>query len=504
MLNYPRLTPAFIIGFIILLAIGLGNLDGSSAKITDPFHQGEYFASFASMFNHQASQNYLTIHGALDYIPAWLSFKIYGPTHYFFGTIFLYALTDILSAILFYILVTIFTDRFTSNYQAIVLIVAAIVSPMLVTYRDLLLLASLLLYFACQMELRPLARSFVEIGLGVTVALNIFWSFDRGIAGLVSIGLACLIMTYRNKSYVKSLISFFLSILILNYCTEKFSLHNYIENIKFLINTSSQWSYGLQMLPVIRSVTLLLLCSFGLFVLFKSVNNKITLSNESIANGVLLVMLMIFFFKIGTNRADLLHIHWSMWPVIIAFLYGQHNKESLIFSARNDFYCSKKLFDLIRHSGLENLSFILILIALMTPANLADSYHLLSSIIRPRANEELVSDGVKWIANELKRTGTNCVFDLANHGVINGFTALPSCTRFAYPVYANKNYENEIIESLVRKKPSVIIYSSTHWSFSIDNKNMHDRFPNVKNYLDKEYSNETCKFDYCLRYLASN
>ena len=112
-----------------------------------------------------------------------------------------------------------------------------------------------------------------------------------------------------------------------------------------------------------------------------------------------IVMLMIFFFKIGTNRADLLHIHWSIWPVIIAFLYGQHNKESLIFSARNDFYCSKKLFDLIRHSGLENLSFILILIALMTPANLADSYYLLSSIIRPRANEELVSDGVKWIAN---------------------------------------------------------------------------------------------------------
>ena len=87
MLNYPRLTPAFIIGFVVLFAIGLGKLDGR-AKITDPFHQGEYFASFASMFNHQASQNYLTILGALDYIPAGLSFNTYGSTHYFLAQYF--------------------------------------------------------------------------------------------------------------------------------------------------------------------------------------------------------------------------------------------------------------------------------------------------------------------------------------------------------------------------------------------------------------------------------
>lgn len=502
-LNYPKLTPGFIAGFIVLLALSLQILVNSNGKITDPFHTGEYFASFVSIFNDQHSQGLITVHGALDFIPAWLSHAIYGPDHYFFGTIFLYELADVLAAIVFYVLVAIFTERFASHYQAIVLIVAAMISTLLVNYRDLFLLASLLLYFSCQMELRQLVKKVTEMGLGLTVALNLFWSFDRGIAGVLSIGVACLILAYRNKSGLIAVLSFFVFLLIFSSSSEYLSLQSYIENVKFLLATSSQWGYGLQALPVIRSVVLLLLCSLALLILFNSINGKSNSSNSLIENGILFGILTIVFLKIGSNRADLTHIHWGMWPALLAFLYAQHSKHGFIFAAANADYYRNIISDLAGRNLLANLGFILLLIVLITPTSLRDGYYLLSSIIKPRANEELVSDGVKWVSNELKHTKSKCVFDLANHGVINGLSGLPACTRFAYPVYANKNFQNEIIEALKSEKPAVIVYSSTSLYFAIDNKNMHIRLPNVKSYLDREYSNELCKFDYCIRYLTT-
>jgi hypothetical protein len=66
--------------------------------------------------------------------------------------------------------------------------------------------------------------------------------------------------------------------------------------------------------------------------------------------------------------------------------------------------------------------------------------------------EELVSDGVKWVSSELKYTKSKCVHVLSYHGVINGLAGLPACTRFAYIVYANKDFQNELIETMKSKK----------------------------------------------------
>ena len=104
--------------------------------------------------------------------------------------------------------------------------------------------------------------------------------------------------------------------------------------------------------------------------------------------------------------------------------------------------------------------------------------------MNPRTNEELVSDGVKWVSNELKHTKSECVLDLANHGVINGLAGLPACTRFAYIVYANKDFQSEIIETMKSKKPAAIVFFVlTHWSFAIDNKSMHMRLPESEELL---------------------
>ncbi len=506
--NHRTHTIIFIIGAMILLVNSWSQLvKVSGTIIADSFHQGEFFASFTSIIHSPETSPILIIHGALDYIPAWLSFAIYGQQNYFFGTLLLYNIANILSAFFLYLLVAIFIEKSDVNYKIMALVITAIVAPWSVSYKDLLLTLSLLLYFYRQRELQYLTSLFIEIGLGIAVSLNMFWSFDRGIAGMFSIGSACLIMAYWNRLYLNSLVAFFIMVTVLNYSLDIFSLQIYVENIKFLLNTSSQWSYGWQLKPVILSAALLFFCFSALVILLKSQINRKIFLDQSIANTVLLCLLTVIFIKIGTNRADIGHIYAAIWPAVLSVLYAHNAREHLVIipelaapQEHKPLYCRKTLFSLTRL----NIFFVIIFILFTTFYLVENSRKLIKSLIYPPANEQMVSDSIQWVSNKLKSAGVNCVFDLANHGTINGLIAAPPCTRFAYLVYANKSYESEIIDSLINKKPPVVIYYSTNFSFNFDNNNMYQKFPKLKTYLEREYPYEICKYEYCIRYSTKN
>jgi hypothetical protein len=53
---------------------------------------------------------------------------------------------------------------------------------------------------------------------------------------------------------------------------------------------------------------------------------------------------------------------------------------------------------------------------------------------------------------------------------------------------------------LQERNPPVVVFSSTDTHFSIDGKTMHERLPDLKEYLLKAYPVEQCNFGYCLRY----
>jgi hypothetical protein len=90
---------------------------------------------------------------------------------------------------------------------------------------------------------------------------------------------------------------------------------------------------------------------------------------------------------------------------------------------------------------------------------------------------------------------------MSNNGVINGITELPSCSRSVYIVYATRAYEASIIGDLMTKKPETIISSTSFWSYAIDGHPMHLRFPELNEFILKNYPVEECKFDYCVRYI---
>jgi hypothetical protein len=127
-------------------------------------------------------------------------------------------------------------------------------------------------------------------------------------------------------------------------------------------------------------------------------------------------------------------------------------------------------------------------------------YNWVRLVANPLKNSSAVDPSINWVASELNRKHSQCIFDLSNNGLVNAISNLPACTRFSYIIYADKKFEGEIIESLTAKLPPAIVYSSDYWSYSIDGKNMVTRFPNLDLFIKRNYPIESCNYGYCMRY----
>lgn len=516
---------------VVSLAYKLKMPDGI---LNDPFHHGEYFASLATLLSGQQGQIPLTIHGALDYLPGLVALKAFGQDTYFFPTWLIYQLLGIAAAIMLYLLAVELSKN--KPYSFFVPFALALSAPFLVDYRDVMLLLSIHLYFSIQKAETPLTIKLLETCLGVTLGTGLFWSFDRGIAAAISLGTACLIQAARNRRYLLSISVFIVIILSMGLVSPQLSLSNYFENIKILFETSHQWSYGWQAKPI--ALTSLLGLANGLALLFLSLSipRQNPLKNH-LPDNVFLILLSLIFFKIGSNRADTIHILMGLWPPLLASLYWhslqpRSNPGLFLQIALTVFLASLLTISyklritallpiaamasgalFYRHRFLKAKPLTTGATAFTLAAPLLISLHLIAKgqstqkydwihyLHSPPANQTLVTDGVRWAAQELLSSGSNCIFDLSNNGLINGLTALPACSRFTYPVYADRRYEEEMIDALRRRGPKAIIYSSSNYAFRIDGKTMHARFPELASFLQSKYQKEKCSFDYCMRYL---
>ena len=524
----------FVTCCLIVMSVAV-NFRLPDGILNDPFHQGEYFSALVTLLADQPGLTPLTIHGALDYIPGLAAMHLFGQSAYFFPTWLIYRLLDFIAAAIFLAL----AFKFTKNRpkKLLVVLATALVVPSLVGYRDVAILLSIYLYFFIQQKKHPVNNLLFEACFGLSVAFGLFWSFDRGIAAAVSLGAACIIHSYKNRLYLVSLFAFFITLLFLGHISPQFSLDNYFVNFKVLAETSSQWSY------VWSKGTLFLTSFLGfiniiaiLFLGSLMINSKA--SSAHIANSTFLILLSLFLFKVGSNRADMQHILMGLWGPLLAALYWYSNGENIklnliqkialiiLYAIIIVIIYKFKTFALIPLAviiaiGLIPIDYLdprplmlckLLIATLALPLLFAvysmsrgisnGQYNWIHYLRSPPPNLKLVTSGVRWASQELINSGSNCVFDLSNNGVINGLTNLPACSQFVYPVYANQHYENDLIDSLKTRRPKAIVYSSTFWSYNIDNKPMKTRFPNLDKYILKEYKFEKCSFGYCIRYLG--
>lgn len=526
------------IGLFILTLKLILNFTQLTIPITDPFHFGEFVAS-ATHYSVSERLDFhpLQIHGLNDIIPALLAESIWGDNHHFLPTLTFYKLLNFMS---YGLLISAFLLIGTKSAgQILMLISILLVGDTMVSYRDTVLLLSINFFLIIQKYednhkwIYPL-----QILFGVVVAFSLFWSFDRGVAGIIALGIATLVAANRNKKYIVSVIVFLLSIAAFSNVSELFSTTKYIENLIHNISQSSQWSYGFTLNTASLILFAVYVNAFSIAQLVLSF--KLIKSNSrALELAIISIILSVFLLKIGINRADLSHMFMTLWaPLLLLHVILRHIQIlprvpsivtiQLIIATLAFFYvliipdfglvpvvaaivAAILLIYLLLTVKLLNYKLISVsFILLAVFPFLKDSAEFLLQISKgnhiwitklksPPANIELSTDGVVWASSRILRDKNPCLFDLSNNGIINALAKLPSCTKFTYPVYATQEHENELIEQLKNSRVNSVVYSTTFWSYRIDGRSMATRLPELDKYVLNTFPYVECKFDYCIR-----
>ncbi len=502
------------------------------AFLNDPFHHGEYFAAASAFFAREPVAFVpLTIHGALDFLPALLARAAWGASDYLLPTRALYQALDLLAALAVFGMVY---EATRARAGAVwMLVAAAIVAPAAAGVRDAMLALSLYVFtLRTHREWSARRTLALQVLQGAVLAFALFWSFDRGIAGVAAIGVATIVLARQGRPWRALLAAFVVTVALAGFAFPPFSLPSYLENVRVLMASWSQWRYEWSAATLEATALAVALNAVALWAyLERLVRGRVWRARlaDIAAYGVATA----FMLRIGTNRMDLDHLHMTLWmPMLLAAEAAAMPVGSgkairvaalVAFGAATVFAWQQGIFTLVvlaaalvhaacgdwvwkgwrparaLFAGLVALGLVRLLY--LTAANVsAHHYDWLAALARPPANAAAATDGVRWAAQRLRQAQVACVFDLSNSGVINALVDAPACSRFSLPVYAGPGNEHELVAALREKRPPAIVYSSAYWFYAIDGRTMRARFPTLDAFIRSRYAREECNLGYCIRY----
>ncbi len=138
----------------------------------------------------------------------WLAETWFGAQHTFLVTQILYGLCNTGAALLLWGTAVLLCPVPKGRARLILLVAMGAVATQVVGYRDLFLLLSLFL-FCLHRKVETTPRRLVcEVLLGLAAGFNLFWSYDRGIAGVLAIGSAVLLTLLLHRRHFLSLLTF--------------------------------------------------------------------------------------------------------------------------------------------------------------------------------------------------------------------------------------------------------------------------------------------------------
>lgn len=509
---------------LYLLFVGLIALTMFRVPSIDPFHTGEYFVQ---LINLEHGLNTFTIHGAVNYVPAFIS-KFLFDDKYILATSILIKFLAILSSFLFTYICYLLLDKNTSKYVYSIFIFS--ISLSFITHRDFFLMLSIIFFVKTIISISSSSKlnNLQMIFFGLVMAASIFWTFDRGIAGLVSIGVAYIYIIVKNKNKNKilflPLVSFFLSVILLNVFFESTSIIHWFNNVSMLIKSSSQWHYPF-------SLKNLALTSFAYFCFFFTIFNVIKhfRANKDYSNRAFLLFvftLSVILLKSAVNRVDVSHVLLTLigFSFAVTYIIGLDLKINYTsISLKLDFFVLILISFFLVFLGFwfRELSFLYLLVMFLFifinqnyfKNIMLFKYIALTSLVifiilfsmkayknnERRPIEQATTEGIDWVVKVLSSNNVRCIFDYTNNGIINAKSNLPTCTKYAYPIYTPYEKEKEILFQLKENDPNLVVYSGNFLYSVIDAKPMSYRYPKVDAYIKNNYRFEKCKFGYCIK-----
>lgn len=527
----PKDLLCFLMTFLgIILAELTTNFRLASGQLLDSFHIGEYFSAERSLDLGDFQSGTVMIHGLVDVIPTRLIKSIFGDEKYAFPTWLVFQVLNLITAIILAQLINRLVFResnLSKSYSFIIGIFAGCVGG----YRDLFLL--IIVFSVYKFILfRNRQENSIDPGpltlIGLVTVLGIYWNWNRGLVCLIAI-IALFISRKKIKQEIPWLALGGATALIIIWITyPNIVLSGLIRNIFVLTLTSKQWRYPFSETKLVLAEVFLLTCLLFI-VLYKS-RQQISTRRSEIAFLAPLVsgglqwtigradqshmssflwistLLLIRFLSDGKNHTKLNYFVTAGFASIIVLQLMSQNWDSILLLGAMLGVIVRMGSGFFRKSPGYLITLRVLLLFLVVSYSLLFISRFASSELAWIGKRDFVANnlsvvppGIKWAANLVNESESDCLFDFTNSGTLNVLIKLPNCTEFAYLVYADVRFEDSLIQQIKVSNLDLIVWSSTFWSYSIDGKPMNMRFPKLAAFLEKNFPNTICEYDYCVR-----
>lgn len=476
----------------------------------DAFHYGEYFVS--RNFINGTGEFPITIHGALDYVPAILIYDLLSINVSAKQIIAFYYSLSSISICVFLLLI----ERFYKSYLSLIII--GIASVYMISYRDLFLMLEIFVAFKIFEKQTYFSAILISAFCGFLVFLGLFWSFDRGLIGMAFA--STLVVSKNLPAKLKTSLSLTLTLCLISLFI--FYGHTYFleyaKNLLYLVKTSSSWSnYDVDLRAYAFAIVVLTLNLYVLIDLFF----RFDFTNQRFPKSLIwgLVVVDFLMIKVSINRSDAVHAYMGLWvPLIISGIVSYYVQScrlpnSIIFKLFSSSVLLISLF--IFKNFVYPLAASICLrfphpyehLSTSTPKPISPQaiFLLFTSpififLISMHAAKDKLDIGDAWVVHKLTEATATCITDFTNTGLISAYTNLPPCTKFTYLIYSTRDYQSTIIRDLVSKNQTVVVYSSESWQYKIDGLSMNTRYPMLNDYIIENYPVELCAYGRCLRY----
>ncbi len=478
----------FVLVVCFRVPIGTALLEG--------FHEGEYLSSRFYFGGIDISP--IMIHGVMDVLPSMWAIDLFGLDRAASGTRVFNALFGVASCLIFIFL---FSECSSNRLSRGLLIVGGMVI-ITISYmrreeifkmqqggpaiRDFFLLLVLALFFAAS-KFGPPARNFLAGIAGAVAGLFVFWSYNRGVAGVAAVACYAMILTICDRSIRNS--RWPLAGLLLG-LTVKWELN--MEESAIHIRSIIYWQQHQGIWRMIethwRVVGLTLVCVAAICV---AVVAAIYLLRGAIRQGARDRDPAVLAALVGTaslvlvsslNRLDMDHITMALPYATLAGAFG------LSAVARSRFPSSP-----IVAPPQRRLVVLIIIIACLLVSfqawksrdGIAPNLRLLSTGLP--LDRRLVDADVLKVADILRESGGSCTYALDNRGLFNHLSGLPPCSAFLVPVYAAPDVEKALIDDIAKRNPNVIVFWSNYWSNSLNGIDQTQRTPLLFDWVKRNY-----------------
>ncbi len=165
-----------------------------------------------------------------------------------------------------------------------------------------------------------IARRATEAGLGITVAIGIFRSFDRGLAQLVAIGAPARSSSGADRGSASPASRGSSRWSDSDRSRGRFSLTRYVDNLRFILDVSGQFAYGWTRESIVLKAGGLAITVAAMVLMWRVARRDRDAPHRFVASMIALLCAVVL--RVVAYRADIWHYPAMLWAPLLALVFA--------------------------------------------------------------------------------------------------------------------------------------------------------------------------------------